>query len=67
MIFGAAIPRAATKLDPISLVCKVTAANGRPAVKLSDNYLKASGPPEEIARYRAVFGTAGVENAPLVV
>ena len=54
-------------LDPISLVCKVTAANGRPAVKLSDNYLKASGPPEEIARYRTVFGTAGVENAPLVV
>jgi nicotinate phosphoribosyltransferase len=54
-------------LDPISLVCKVTAANGRPAVKLSDNYLKASGPPEEIERYRAVFGTAGVENAPLVV
>jgi len=45
----------------------VTAANGRPAVKLSDNYLKASGPPEEIERYRAVFGTAGVENAPLVV
>jgi nicotinate phosphoribosyltransferase len=54
-------------MDPISLVCTVTAATARPAVKLSDNYLKASGPPEEIARYRAVFGTAGVENAPLVV
>jgi nicotinate phosphoribosyltransferase len=60
-------PSGRDDLDPISLVCKVTAANGRPAVKLSDNYLKASGPPEEIARYRAVFGTAGVENAPLVV
>lgn len=60
-------PSGRDDLDPISLVCKITAANGRPAVKLSDNYLKASGPPEEIARYRAVFGTAGVENAPLVV
>jgi nicotinate phosphoribosyltransferase len=60
-------PSGRDDLDPISLVCKVTAADGRPAVKLSDNYLKASGPPDEIARYRAVFGTAGVENAPLVV
>ncbi|UEM25080.1 nicotinate phosphoribosyltransferase (plasmid) [Skermanella mucosa] len=60
-------PSGRDDLDPISLVCKITAANGRPAVKLSDNYLKASGPPDEIARYRAVFGTAGVENAPLVV
>ena len=28
---------------PISLVCKVTEANGRPAVKLSDNPAKATG------------------------
>ncbi|RYF98378.1 MAG: nicotinate phosphoribosyltransferase, partial [Caulobacteraceae bacterium] len=38
-------------LAPISLVCKVTSANGRPAVKLSDNPEKATGDPAEIARY----------------
>jgi nicotinate phosphoribosyltransferase len=53
--------------DPISLVCKLTDANGRPAVKLSDNYAKAMGPGEEVARYRRVFGTAGVINVPAVV
>jgi nicotinate phosphoribosyltransferase len=60
-------PSGCDDLDPISLVCKVTAANGRPAVKLSDNYLKASGPADEIARYRSVFGTAGVEHVPVLV
>jgi nicotinate phosphoribosyltransferase len=53
--------------DPISLVCKLTDANGRPAVKLSDNYSKAMGLPVEIKRYRRVFGTAGVINVPAVV
>jgi nicotinate phosphoribosyltransferase len=43
-------------LEPISLVCKVSDANGRPAVKLSDNPRKATGTPEEIARYLKVFG-----------
>jgi nicotinate phosphoribosyltransferase len=43
-------------LSAISLVCKVTTANGRPAVKLSDNPAKATGDPEEIARYLRVFG-----------
>ncbi len=43
-------------LSPISLVCKVTDANGRPAVKLSDNLNKATGDPDEIARYLKVFG-----------
>ncbi|MGJ4730846.1 nicotinate phosphoribosyltransferase [Luteimonas sp. SDU101] len=46
-------------LDPISLVCKVTEANGRPAVKLSDNPAKATGDADEIARYLRVFGQAG--------
>jgi nicotinate phosphoribosyltransferase len=32
--------------------------NGRPAVKLSDNPAKATGEPEEIARYLRVFGGA---------
>ena len=52
-------PRGGSGLDPISLVCKVVAANGRPAVKLSDNPEKATGSPEEIARYLKVFGAAG--------
>ena len=46
-------------LAPISQVCKVTSANGRPAVKLSDNPEKATGDPAEIARYLRVFGDAG--------
>ncbi|PZU58744.1 MAG: nicotinate phosphoribosyltransferase [Sphingobium sp.] len=46
-------------LDPISLVCKVVEANGRPAVKLSDNPAKATGDPAELARYLRVFGDAG--------
>ena len=50
----------------MSLICKVTDADGRPAVKLSDNYAKALGLPSEIERYRRVFGTAGVSNAPVI-
>ncbi|WP_213980964.1 nicotinate phosphoribosyltransferase [Sphingomonas sp. dw_22] len=46
-------------LEPISLVAKVTSANGRPAVKLSDNPAKATGDPAEIARYLRIFGEAG--------
>jgi nicotinate phosphoribosyltransferase len=38
-----------------SIVCKVVEAEGRPAVKLSDNPGKFLGPPEEIARYERVF------------
>jgi nicotinate phosphoribosyltransferase len=49
-------PDGATGLEPISLVCKVTSANGRPAVKLSDNPVKATGDPAEIERYLRVFG-----------
>jgi nicotinate phosphoribosyltransferase len=49
-------PDGATGLEPISLVCKVTSANGRPAVKLSDNPAKATGDPAEIERYLRVFG-----------
>jgi nicotinate phosphoribosyltransferase len=41
---------------PPSLVCKVIEAEGRPAVKLSDNPAKFLGPKDEIARYARVFG-----------
>lgn len=56
-----------TDLKAISLVCKVQSANGRPAVKLSDNPTKATGPKDEIARYLRVFGTAGMIEAPTLV
>jgi nicotinate phosphoribosyltransferase len=52
---------------PASLVCKLVEAGGRPAVKLSDNYLKSTGPTEEIEAYRRLFGTAGIENLPVEV
>jgi nicotinate phosphoribosyltransferase len=60
-------PRGEALFDPVSLVCKVIAAEGRPAVKLSDNYNKASGPESEVQRYRRVFGTDGVRGAPVLV
>ncbi|MGA7401862.1 MAG: nicotinate phosphoribosyltransferase [Candidatus Sulfotelmatobacter sp.] len=59
-------PTGGSGFDPISLICKVSDAEGKPTVKLSDNYAKALGPPEEIERYRRVFGTAGITNIPLV-
>jgi nicotinate phosphoribosyltransferase len=58
-------PRGGDGFNPMSLVCKLTEVDGRPAVKLSDNYLKAMGPASEIERYRRVFGTAGVADLPL--
>ncbi|MFZ5734058.1 MAG: nicotinate phosphoribosyltransferase [Pseudomonadota bacterium] len=60
-------PDGSTDLDPISLVCKVTEVNGRPAVKLSDNPEKATGDPAEIARYLRVFGDAGRVRVPVKV
>jgi nicotinate phosphoribosyltransferase len=55
------------ELRAISLVCKVVAAEGRPAVKLSDNPNKVMGPPEEIERYIRVFGEAGMRASPVTV
>lgn len=54
-------------MKPVSLVCKVKSADGRGAVKLSDNYTKAAGATDEVERYRRVFGSAGMENAPVNV
>jgi nicotinate phosphoribosyltransferase len=42
-------------------------ADGRPAVKLSDNPNKVMGPPDEVERYRRVFGLAGMRAEPLTV
>jgi nicotinate phosphoribosyltransferase len=60
-------PRGEHDLEPISLVCKIVAVEGRPAVKLSDNAHKATGPADEIARYRRVFQSVAVEGAAVVV
>jgi nicotinate phosphoribosyltransferase len=59
-------PSGSSGFDPISLISKVSSVEGRPAVKLSDNYAKALGPPVEIERYRRVFGTVGVSNIPVI-
>jgi nicotinate phosphoribosyltransferase len=48
--------------DPVSLVCKLNDADGRPAVKLSDNFEKVLGPREEVERYQRVFGLVGVDR-----
>ena len=55
------------QLKAISLVCKVVDVEGRPAVKLSDNPTKELGTPEEIERYRRVFGTEGMKSRPVYV
>ena len=65
--FHGCAPFDAQGLAPISLVCKVVAANGRPAVKLSDNPEKATGEPAEIARYLRIFGGDGRMAVPVRV
>ena len=60
-------PRGALDLDPISLVCKLVTVEGRAAVKLSDNPRKATGPEDEVERYRRVFGTVAVEAVEVLV
>ena len=59
-------PHSTVDFDPVSLVCKLNDANGRPAVKLSDNFQKALGPREEIEKYQRLFGLAGVANVPVL-
>ena len=55
------------RLAPFSLVCKAVAANGRPTVKLSDNPNKATGPENEIERYRRVFDVHHQQAEPVLV
>lgn len=58
-------PRPDARFNPLSLVCKLVSVDGRPGVKLSDNYAKSMGPAEEVERYRRVFGTEGQVNVPV--
>ncbi len=60
-------PRGDEALAPLSLLCKLSGAGGRPAVKLSDNYAKAYGPPQLVEHYRHLFGLAGMTNIPVLV
>jgi len=60
-------PHGGDGFNPVSLVCKLTDVDGRPAVKLSDNYSKALGDAAETERYRRVFGVAGVADTPVVI
>ena len=55
------------QLKAISLVCKVVEVDGRPAVKLSDNPNKVLGLPDEVERYRRIFGLAGMKATPVIV
>jgi nicotinate phosphoribosyltransferase len=59
-------PRGGAGFDPPRLICKLNDADGKPAVKLSDNPAKALGPPSEIERYRRVFGTEGMDEKGVV-
>jgi nicotinate phosphoribosyltransferase len=58
-------PQGSDGFNPISLVCKLVEVEGRPAVKLSDNYQKAMGPAEEVERYRRIFGLEGIADIPV--
>jgi nicotinate phosphoribosyltransferase len=58
-------PQGDGSFNPISLVCKLAEVEGRPAVKLSDNYAKAMGPPDEVERYRRILGVEGISNLPV--
>lgn len=60
-------PRGEDDLDPISLVCKLVTVEGRPAVKLSDNPRKSTGPAEEINRYRRVFHSVAATPVEVLV
>jgi nicotinate phosphoribosyltransferase len=60
-------PSGKDTFEPISLVCKLTSADGIPTVKLSDNPRKATGPAEQIDRYRRVFNSPVLAETPVLV
>src|SRR6478735_3471850 len=65
--FAGCAPTELEGLNPISIVCKVIEANGRPAVKLSDNPQKATGEAAEVERYLKFFGTEDRVEQPVFV
>ncbi|MGY6710238.1 MAG: nicotinate phosphoribosyltransferase [Rhizobiaceae bacterium] len=65
--FSDSAPARNEALKAISLVCKVSSANGQPAVKLSDNVEKATGDPAAIERYIRLFGEENRVRKPVLV
>jgi nicotinate phosphoribosyltransferase len=65
--FDGCAPSPNAALRAISLVCKVSSANGRSAVKLADNPRKSTGNPAEVARYLKIFGEVGREEHAVLV
>jgi nicotinate phosphoribosyltransferase len=65
--FRECAPTLNDQLSAFSLVCKVTRANGRPTIKLSDNLEKATGPQSDIERYLKIFGTEQIGRKAVVV
>jgi nicotinate phosphoribosyltransferase len=59
-------PQGDAGFNPISLVCKLSEVDGRPAVKLSDNDSKVLGPASEVERYQRIFGVEGITHAPVL-
>lgn len=55
------------EMRPFSMVCKVTSANGRPCVKLSNNVNKATGPKDEVEHYKRIFGDVGRTSQAVIV
>jgi len=54
-------------LSAFSVVVKITSANDKPTVKLSDNLLKATGPKSEIDHYLKVFGKSQLTETEVLV
>lgn len=54
-------------MKPISLVCKVKSADGKPCVKLSDNPLKYTGEKSAAERYQRIFGSKGSQSQKVLV
>jgi nicotinate phosphoribosyltransferase len=48
--------------EPLSLVVKVVEVGGNPAVKLSDNLAKATGPADAVERFKRIFGHWGTSR-----
>lgn len=51
---------------PLSIVMKATQANGQGLVKLSDNIAKAVGSPEDIERFKRIFGYENTSSQEII-
>lgn len=51
---------------PLSIVMKAVEANGQGLVKLSDNLNKATGKPEDIERFKRIFGYENTSSQEIV-